>query len=356
MYGSGRIRRLTLPAVVLAAALAALAAVLLTFVSATPARATTTANPLGTRTATAANPLLGARWFVDQQWGLANRQVRAWSHSHPSWAKALKKIADQPEAHRVGAFTPNIEGSIHDYVERAAKQAPGTVPIIVIYRLKHVSCGGYGDSAGDASSYRAWIDDFAKGLGSHRAVVFLEPDGIITAPCLSHHGLATRLGELKYAVGKLAALPNAPTYVDAGAADALPYARTANLLNRIGVKRIQGFFLNSTHYDWTGNEVAYGVKVSKLVGGKHFVVSTAVNGKGPLLPASRVKSGNEILCNPPGRGLGQRPTTTTSNPLADAYMWIGDPGRSSGPCHPGDPSNGSWWPSYALGLAERASF
>src|SRR6202012_5544539 len=131
----------------------------------------------------------------------------------------------------------------------------------------------------------------ARGVGDGHAVIFLEPDGVITTPCLSHHGVATRLAELKYAVGQLAALPNAVAYVDGGAADALPYARTANLLNRIRVERIQGFFLNSPHFAWTGNEVAYGNKISPLVGGKHFVVSTAANGKGPLVPHSRVRHG-----------------------------------------------------------------
>ena len=102
--------------------------------------------------------------------------------------------------------------------------------------------------------------------------------------------------------------------------------------------------------------VRHPTKISQLVGGKHFVVSTAATGKGPLVPHSRVHDGNEVLCNPPGRGLGARPTTSTSSPLADAYLWIGNPGRSSGPCHAGDPPNGTWWPRYALGLAKRAAF
>jgi endoglucanase len=102
--------------------------------------------------------------------------------------------------------------------------------------------------------------------------------------------------------------------------------------------------------------VRHPTKISQLVGGKHFVVSTAANGTGPLVPHSRVNDGNEVLCNPPRRGLGARPTTSTSSPLADAYLWIGNPGRSSGPCDAGDLPSGTWWPRYALGLAERAAF
>jgi endoglucanase len=40
-------------------------------------------------------------------------------------------------------------------------------------------------------------------------------------------------------------------------------------------------------------------------------------------------------CNPPGRGLGLRPTATTGQPLADAYLWIKTPGQSEGQCNRG---------------------
>jgi endoglucanase len=302
------------------------------------------------------NPLVGARWFVDEQWGLAPRQVRAWRGSHPDWARTLEKIAAQPEAKRVGAFTPDVEGTVRGFLVRAAQQGSGTIPILVIYRLQHVRCGGWADSRSDRAAYRRWIDAFARGVGGRRSVIFLEPDGIITVPCLSRSGLRGRLSELRYASAKLAALPHSVVYLDAGAADALSYRFAAQMLRAAGVARLNGFFLNSTHYDWTGNELRYGNRVSRLIGLKHFVISTAANGNGPLRPRSRVRFGNEVLCNPPGRALGTPPTTRTGSPLADAYMWIGNPGRSSGPCHPGDPPNGAWWPGYALGLAQRAHF
>jgi endoglucanase len=336
---------------------AALVLALALLLLAAPARAALTPNPLELAPPpSAGNPLVGARWFVDWEWGLAQRQVRAWAHTRPDWAQTLRKLADQPEAKRLGAWNPDIEGTVRQFLIRAAQQGPGTIPILVIYRLKHVRCGGYADSRTDELGYRRWIDAFARGVGSRRSVIFLEPDGLITVGCLSGGGLRRRVAELRYAGKRLAALPHSVVYVDAGAADALPYRRTAHLLRAVGVGRLNGFFLNATHYDWTRNEVRYGVKVSRLVGGKHFVVSTAANGNGPLRPSSRVRFGNEILCNPPGRALGTPPTTSTMSPLADAYMWIGNPGRSSGPCHPGDPPNGAWWPEYALGLAARAHF
>lgn len=76
----------------------------------------------------------------------------------------------------------------------------------------------------------------------------------------------------------------------------------------------------------------------------HFVIDTSRNGQGPLDPSryaaapydqpasvvSSLNSGN--WCNPPGAGLGLRPTAKTEVALADAYLWIKVPGESDGAC------------------------
>ena len=120
--------------------------------------------------------------------------------------------------------------------------------------------------------------------------------------------------------------------------------------------KIQGFFLNSTHFDWTSKEIRYGERVSRLTGGKHFVVNTGENGQGPLIPPDRVHEGNEVLCNPPGRGLGPKPTTDTGYPNVDAFAWTSNPGESGGACVPGAPPTGTYWPAYALMLVQNADF
>ena len=119
---------------------------------------------------------------------------------------------------------------------------------------------------------------------------------------------------------------------------------------------IQGFFLNSTHFDWTSHEIRYGEEISRLTGGKHFVVNTGENGRGPLTPPDRVHQGNEVLCNPPGRGLGPKPTTNTGYPNVDAFAWTSNPGESGGACVPGAPPTGTYWPAYALELVQNADF
>ena len=133
-----------------------------------------------------------------------------------------------------------------------------------------------------------------------------------------------RLSELQYAIGVLSSCPNLVIYLDAGAADAEQPSRVARLLNRAGVARIQGFFLNSTHFDWTSKEIRFGERISRLTGGKHFVVNTGENGQGPIVPRDRVHKGNEVLCNPPNRGLGPRPPRTRATPASTPL-----PGRAT---------------------------
>jgi endoglucanase len=122
------------------------------------------------------------------------------------------------------------------------------------------------------------------------------------------------------------------------------------------VQQIQGFLLNSTHFDGTPKEIAYGEAVSRMTGGKHFVVNTGENGRGPLVPPDPVHQGNEVLCNPTGRGLGPKPTTNTGYPNVDAFAWTSNPGESGGACVPGAPPTGVFWPAYALMLVRNANY
>ena len=132
----------------------------------------------------------------------------------------------------------------------------------------------------------------------------------------------------------------------------------------------------------------------------HFLIDTSRNGQGPLnasvyanapyiQPASVVSTiGNGSWCNPPGRGLGSRPSANTGISLLDAYMWVKTPGQSDGMCDaaggvrawnyttytlPGwpttaaaqsifdplwgvdDPAAGGWFSQQALDLARNAN-
>jgi endoglucanase len=307
-------------------------------------------NPLGLpRAADSGNPLTGARFFIDHE----NAPSRLVGRFAP-----LRVIADQPGTARFGAFSgPDVGRRVSDYLARADRQEPGTVPMLATYRLADGHCGGWTPTSGDVAAYHAFIASFARGVGRHRAVLFLELDALITTPCLSPAGVGIRMGELRDAIGVLnATCPHLVIYVDAGAADAIGASWTAHLLRLAGVAHVQGFLLNSTHFDWTSKEIAYGERISRLTGGKHFVVNTGENGRGPLVPADPAHQGNEVLCNPPGRGLGPRPSTRTGFPNVDAFAWTTNPGESGGPCVPGAPPTGAYWPAYALMLVRNADF
>jgi len=310
-------------------------------------------NPLSLNPAPpVSDPLVGATWFVYHS-DDAQRQMRYWERTgHPEWAALVAKIADEPQTAHFGSFTANVGRDVRAYLHLVHH---GTVPIIATYDLPHLGCTHRSDTPAQSRAFRGWIHAFAGAIDRHHAVVFLEEDALITIGCLSRSGLAVRMSELAYATRLLGRLPHAVTYVDAGAADGDPSPhRIAHLLRLAGIRYIRGFFLNATHFDWTSKELAYGNRVAGILH-THFVVSTSANGRGPLHPRHRRKNGNEVLCNPPDRGLGPVPTTDTGDPLADAFMWIGIDGRSDGQCHPGDPPNGKWFPAYALELARNAN-
>jgi len=350
------------------------------------------ATPLADRGGTsAANPLAGVRfWREGPRWGLAAGQIAKYlGYSNPqdpsvfgdevSWndfsrqidqqkprASAenqhkidlMRRVAEQPETKRFGAFSGSgfkLEDGIRRLLARAERYSPGEVPQLSIYRLKHSRCGGQADSRSEQRSYRAWIDRFVAGVGRQPAMVFLEQDALITTHCLTHRGLSIRMAELRYGARRLAALPHVVAYMDAGAADAVAARRMVQLLRTAGVRYIQGFFLNSTHYDWTSTEMSYGSRISRALGGAHFVVNTAANGKGPLRPRNRVRDGNEVRCNTPGRGLGPRPTADTGRSGVDGFVWIGNVGRSGGKCGISRQPTGVFDPGIALDLASRAN-
>jgi endoglucanase len=295
------------------------------------------------------NPLVGMRFFVDPSSAAA-----AAARADP----ALGAIAGQPGTARFGSFSyPNATEAVRTYLRDAARTEPGSVPLIATYRVVDGHCGNWADPPADQASYDSFIAGFANGIGRHRAVLFLEMDALITVGCLSPYGVEVRMRELRYAIDVLmATCPNLVIYLDGGAADALPAWRTARLLRHAGVAKIAGFFLNSTHFDWTAHEIRYGEEISRMTGGKHFVVNTGENGQGPLRPPSVLAQGNEVLCNPPGRGLGPRPTTNTGIPNVDAFAWTSNPGESGGACVPGAPPTGAYWPAYAQMLVSNANF
>jgi hypothetical protein len=137
---------------------------------------------------------------------------------------------------------------------------------------------------------------------------------------------------------------------------------------------MRGFWVDGTHFDWTGHEITYGNTISadlrtlmvKATGQDfvaHYIINTAQNGQGPTLNPHPFTQGIEDLCNPSGRGIGRAPTADLAPTydrhvflLVDAFLWTGVPGRShNSNCHPGDANAGVFDLNFALELAANAS-
>jgi endoglucanase len=73
------------------------------------------------------------------------------------------------------------------------------------------------------------------------------------------------------------------------------------------------------------------------------------------VPPDRVHQGNEVLCNPAGRGLGPKPTGNTGYPNVDAFAWTATPASLAAPACLAPPA-GAFWPAYALMLVRNADF
>jgi endoglucanase len=238
-----------------------------------------------------------------------------------------------------------------------------------------------------------------------------------------------RYEQIAGAVARLEQQPNVSVYLDGTHSAWLGVGDIAQRLVKAGVANAQGFFLNVSNYQFTQNGVQYGTWISDCIasgsfagcpnqywnggpdgtmigsllgawtgvalsnygvwsdtasdpalntsginarfstpGTTHFVIDTSRNGLGPWKPTAAYPDAQD-WCNPPGRGLGARPTADTGNALVDAYLWAKVPGESDGSCNRGvsgsaidpewggtvDPAAGAWFPEQALQLAQLAS-
>ncbi|MFI1866741.1 glycoside hydrolase family 6 protein [Streptomyces jumonjinensis] len=260
-------------------------------------------------------------------------------------AGLIERIASQPVAEWIGTADP--EGETRRITEQAA--AADRDALLVLYNIPHRDCGQFskGGAAG-ADAYRDWIDKVAKGIGERRATVILEPDAVLhlVDSCTPEEFHEERYQLLWGAVERLKRLPAVKVYLDAGNAGWSQPDALHEPLRRAGIDKADGFSVNVSNFYPTAASEEFGKKLSAKVGGKPFVIDTSRNGNGPYTDGDP----KENWCNPPGRALGEVPTTRTGDPQVDAYLWIKRPGESDGDCK-GGPKAGDWWPEYALDLA-----
>jgi endoglucanase len=279
--------------------------------------------------------------------GNAAQQVAAYEKAgQDADAEQIRKIAEHPTGQWIG--TENPEQEARGFTEAADKA--GRTALLVLYNIPHRDCGQYSQGgAADGNAYRAFVDGVAAGIGDRAATVILEPDALLhlVDGCTPQEFHEERYALLNEAIGKLKSLKNTKVYLDAGNPGWQHPDQIFDPLKWAGIDKADGFSVNVSNFYSTEDSIAYGKQLSEKVGGKHFVIDTSRNGNGPYTAGKA----DERWCNPPGRALGETPTTKTADPLVDAYVWVKRPGESDGECK-GGPKAGEWWAEYALNLAK----
>jgi endoglucanase len=400
---------LTVAALVATAGLATLAAISLT--SAAPARSAVPhasqqcpepyssrrdpSNPLALPNPPGADPLNGARFYVPgPRKGAAAGTIAQLVGLNPStmpvsesWADfqqrlsrgstaaklahngglahkvaMLSKIAGEPDAQRISIYSMGggpgaIFGQTQKVICQNITADPGSIMAFNTYFLHPTlgACANASEVQAYMPTFKRQINEMAAAIDKRPALILAEIDALGSSSCIARHGgLPAWEAALKYEVDTFEALPHTAVYVEGGYSDSNSVGYTAKALNAIGVDKIQGFFTNDTHNQWTINEIRWATKVARRTHGAHFIVNTASNGQGPKLNPHPTTQGVEDLCNAPGRGLGPKFDTSTGFPYADAFMWTHPPGNASG-CGGSGPPGGVFWPPYAIGLAQRAN-
>jgi endoglucanase len=327
---------------------ALLVAVVVLLAGAAPAWAGT-ANS-GLRGAPRGNPLAGMRWGDYQ--GSIDGVWPAYASAAGGNKRLLGKIALQPRAVWDGFWDSHPKATAQESISDSTQGDPNVLTQVAIFRLNPwESCSGSWP-ADTQASYKAWIRDYAAGIGSARVALILQPD-LPFALCVSS-GIPEQL--ISYAAAVFSALPHTTVYLDAGSYLWYQPAQIARMLERSGISHSRGFALNVTQYGSTANELQWGAQINRALAAagarhKHFVINTDENGT-PYL-AGQIAGGGAASnytprCSHASQQLCQRlgipPTTDVASrrwglsgvdrriakAQVDAYMWLGRPWMVNG--------------------------
>ncbi|HEX3930300.1 MAG TPA: glycoside hydrolase family 6 protein [Nocardioides sp.] len=307
--------------------------------------------------AASGNPLAGHPWGTYE--GPQELSWAPYQNATGHRKKLLGYIALAPKAKWFGAWIPDdqIADRVSEYIANAQHGDPSTLVQLTVFRMvpwEQEACQRLPTKA-ERTSYKRWVNRFAKAVGSARAAVVVQPDGpfALCAP----HGSKAPSHLVSYAAKRIARQPNASVYVEAGAAD-WPAAgqggvrAAARLLVRGGVRYARGFALDSTHFDSTTAEVRRAAAISRRLAtlgyaGRTAVINTSSNGHpyvygdytgkdpdNPMVCASATVPATTTCAT-----LGIPPTTRVgaarwglsahvsrlARKYVDAYLWVGRP-------------------------------
>jgi len=261
-------------------------------------------------------------------------------------AALIAQAGQVPTATWFGDWDADVQSSVNTYVSAAARS--GAIPVVVLYNIPQRDCGNY--SAGgvaNTAAYTSWVQAASRGIGGTSAVVIVEPDALAGADCLSSADQQARYSAIAQAVNILKANQNATVYLDAGNPAWQTVATMAARLKAANIAGADGFSLNVSNYVSTARNQTYGDQLSRLVGGKHYVIDTSRNGNSNISP--------DAWCNASAAAFGALPTARTGDALNDALLWVKIPWESDGTCNGGPEAGGVFW-SFAVQLARNAGW
>lgn len=318
------------------------------------------------------NPLAGTEWGV--YLNRADPAYNAWSR----FSQADKdRYALFPMIHKAKFFGGFIRdqdayGKTREYIETSQAGDPGRLTIMTLFRMSpwegEASILKRLPTAAEQASYKRFVTEMARAIGSEKVAVVVQPDGFFAK--LAYEQWVKKVGRKKallpsrllaWTSRTLAALPNTTVYMDMGSEDWSRgnVAPTVKFLKLVGVKYARGFSLNVSHKNYLDREIMFGKQVvaglAKLgIRDMHFVLDTSdngnpfsgaeINGKGkPYTPPGDINPCASLGdLRKPGKictAMGVPPTTDVDNPawglapsvartaaeLVDAYLWVSRP-------------------------------
>lgn len=255
------------------------------------------------------------------------------------------KIFKHPSAFWFGDNPKKPKQHMEKSIRRLLNRAKPQLPIMVMYNIPNRDVGQH--SKGGASSrerYLDFVERFARGIGNDSPIVIYEPDALPHSTLLSEEEQEWRLELMKESLEHLTNNCNGIFYIDVGHSSWLRPEEVTGLLDKVSNPKVRGFSVNVCNYRTTEESIRWGRKICKWREDDYFIVDTSRNGQGPL---------DVEWCNPPGRGLGEVPTTKTKHKRCDAYLWVKIPGESDGGCN-GGPKAGMFWGEQAEELVRNA--
>jgi endoglucanase len=298
------------------------------------------------------NPLVGHRWGVYK--GGSDGLWPAYQHASGRTKKLLGRMALRPHVRWYTNFIPpsEIAEKVRDDIAQEQQGNRNVLVWMATFRLwpHHESAKREPLSAVAQDRYKRWVNHAARGIGSSRVALVLEPDLPVTTKGWRP---AVRLALVRYAAQRFSSLPHTTVYLDAGSADWVSVRDDAAMLKAAGIGYVHGFALGSTHHTSTGREIRYGRQLAIALAkagnrNKHFIIDTSDNGHGYTWGQFWAAHPHGDYNDPPACStmrqrncvsLGIPPTTNVTNPnwhlpprlhgalqhRCDAFVWIARP-------------------------------